>query len=486
MTRFANRTDAGRQLIPEVAKRLQGVPVVLAITPGGVTIGYELAIGLNAPLDVFLVHKVLAPGHEEMAIGCVTSRGARLLNDDAIANLTAVEVEDVLDLSRIESNRFDLHVTQAPLSALLDALRPVAQTLCAQRGNRFEITHDASLEDLSLRTDQTVLRQILLNLLSNAAKFTTQGSVTLRVSKPDATHIRFEVIDTGAGIPDDSLERIFGEFEQVRGAHQESLKGTGLGLSLVRRLSALLGGEVSVQSAVGQGSTFAITLPDRPTDDVRLGQRRVAGIHAAGGGRHGGQHRLPVGNCAADIGQHLFNAGLQAVQVGSIDPAVHFHMDHRLVRAVAGGRAYGTELLAIALDLEHRMDQQVRAQIPDLYRHADAVDQKRHVVIDDLDDGVHVLPAVVGHGRIEHPHPGLAAGPLVGEGRQVDDQPQPGLRIALGQVVIAQAGQEARVAVCPASLGWADNWSRMVVTMADVGATAAKAFIRLILRKTRG
>lgn len=87
MTRFANRTDAGRQLIPEVAKRLQGVPVVLAITPGGVTIGYELAIGLNAPLDVFLVHKVLAPGHEEMAIGCVTSRGARLLNDDAIANL---------------------------------------------------------------------------------------------------------------------------------------------------------------------------------------------------------------------------------------------------------------------------------------------------------------------------------------------------------------------------------------------------------------
>lgn len=87
MTQFKNRLDAGRQLTSEISKRLSGATVVLAITPGGVGIGHELALGVRAPLDVFLVHKVVAPGHEEMAIGCVTSRGARLLNADAIANL---------------------------------------------------------------------------------------------------------------------------------------------------------------------------------------------------------------------------------------------------------------------------------------------------------------------------------------------------------------------------------------------------------------
>ncbi len=228
---------------------------------------------LRTPLNAIIGYAELM--QEEVEEATPKELSGDLQNIQSSGRYLLALISDVLDLSRIESNRFDLHVTQAPLSVLLDALRPVGQTLCAQRGNSFEITHDDGLADINLSTDQTVLRQILLNLLSNAAKFTTQGSVTLRVTKPDATHIRFEVIDTGAGIPDDAMERIFGEFEQVRGAHQESLKGTGLGLALVRRLSALLGGTVTVQSVVGQGSTFGVTLP------AALGGREVDGTAAA-------------------------------------------------------------------------------------------------------------------------------------------------------------------------------------------------------------
>ncbi len=214
---------------------------------------------LRTPLNAIIGYAELM--QEELEEASPDELSGDLQNIQSSGRYLLALISDVLDLSRIESHRFDLHVTQAPLSALLDAVRPIAQTLCAQRGNSFTIERTDDLADTSLCTDHTVLRQVLLNLLSNAAKFTNQGSVTLRVSKPQATHICFEVIDTGAGIPEDALERIFGEFEQVRGAHQESLKGTGLGLSLVRRLSALLGGEVSVQSTLGEGSSFAVLLP---------------------------------------------------------------------------------------------------------------------------------------------------------------------------------------------------------------------------------
>ncbi len=216
---------------------------------------------LRTPLNAIIGYAELM--QEELEEASPDELSGDLQNIQSSGRYLLALISDVLDLSRIESNRFDLHITQAPIGTLLEALHPIGQTLCAQRLNSFTIEHNATIDALLVRTDQTVLRQILLNLLSNAAKFTERGSVTLRVSQPDATHIRFEVIDTGAGIPADALERIFGEFEQVRGAHQESLKGTGLGLSLVRRLSALLGGTVSVESVVGQGSTFSITLPDQ-------------------------------------------------------------------------------------------------------------------------------------------------------------------------------------------------------------------------------
>jgi signal transduction histidine kinase len=110
-----------------------------------------------------------------------------------------------------------------------------------------------------LSTDQDKVKQILMNLLSNAVKFTTAGSITITARHQDG-QVMVAVADTGIGIPAAALEHIFEEFRQVdSGIH--TYGGTGLGLSISRRLAALLGGDITVQSTVGVGSTFTLTLP---------------------------------------------------------------------------------------------------------------------------------------------------------------------------------------------------------------------------------
>ena len=211
---------------------------------------------------------------------------ARLLAQNPGRNLTAKQVEyanvihsagsdllqlinDILDLSKVEAGRMDIHAERFPLSALLEDVQATFQPLTAEKGLEFAV--EADLEaPTELRTDRQRLRQVLGNLLSNAVKFTEQGHVMLRVGRDPRTAGRtpgegeglvFSVADTGIGIAPENLSTIFGAFQQGDGTLSRRYGGTGLGLSIAREVGALLGGEITAESELGEGSTFTLYLP---------------------------------------------------------------------------------------------------------------------------------------------------------------------------------------------------------------------------------
>jgi signal transduction histidine kinase len=178
-------------------------------------------------------------------------------------------INDILDLAKIESGKMDLFVEEVDLRGVVeDALSSVRPT-CEHNGNR--LSADWALGEPTVRTDATKVRQVLVNLLTNAAKFTTAGDVTLRITRVGRS-VQLEVSDTGIGIPAEKLERLFQPFVQADASTTKRYGGTGLGLVLVRHLCTLLGGEVSVRSLPGAGSTFTATFLDQrgATADGRL------------------------------------------------------------------------------------------------------------------------------------------------------------------------------------------------------------------------
>ena len=177
----------------------------------------------------------------------------------ASANLLAL-VNDVLDLSKIEAGKLELHVEPFDLGELMQELEELASPLAAQRHNRLSVERPAG--QVTLRTDRGKLRQLLLNLLSNAAKFTEGGHIWLELGLEDAHRLRLAVRDTGIGMSPDALGRLFEPFEQVHDpALQHQYGGTGLGLALSRRFAQRLGGQLLVESTQDQGSTFTVERP---------------------------------------------------------------------------------------------------------------------------------------------------------------------------------------------------------------------------------
>jgi len=169
-------------------------------------------------------------------------------------------VNDVLDLSKIEVGRMDLEVESVDLDSVLDSVATVVEPAAEAKGLRVDVVVARDLP--KIETDPRHLRQILLNLVANAIKFTERGSVTV-VAKRAGDKISISVEDTGIGIAESNLDRIFEEFEQVRpsGRGDSMQRGTGLGLAIARKMARLLGGDVSVISHLGRGSCFTLLLP---------------------------------------------------------------------------------------------------------------------------------------------------------------------------------------------------------------------------------
>ena len=171
-------------------------------------------------------------------------------------------INAVLDLSKIEAGRMDLHLEEFSVAELVQDIGAVVQPLAEKNANRFDVT----CGDVGrLRADQTKLRQALLNLLSNAFKFTDHGVVALEVARertPDEREwLRFHVRDSGIGLTQEQMGRLFQEFSQAEASTASKYGGTGLGLALSRRLCRLMGGDITVESTPGQGSVFTVRLP---------------------------------------------------------------------------------------------------------------------------------------------------------------------------------------------------------------------------------
>ncbi|MDJ0705081.1 MAG: ATP-binding protein [Leptolyngbyaceae cyanobacterium MO_188.B28] len=193
--------------------------------------------------------------------------GLRIIQQSGAYLLTLIN--DVLDFTKIEARKMELYPREFSFSKFLDEIIGVIRLRSEEKGLSLQLLRQGALPS-RVYTDEKRLRQVLLNLLGNAVKFTERGHVTLRVSRvgeegPSTANtslqqaIQFEVIDTGGGISDEHLKTIFRPFEQV-GKIESRSEGTGLGLPISRRIVELLGGELEVKSQVGQGSTFGFTI----------------------------------------------------------------------------------------------------------------------------------------------------------------------------------------------------------------------------------
>jgi PAS domain S-box-containing protein len=171
-------------------------------------------------------------------------------------------INDVLDLSKIEAGRIDTEQSATDLPQLLTDLRYVIGETARRKGLALNMSIDPHLP-LRVVLDGRHLRQVLLNLLGNAIKFTTDGEVSLTVAAYEEAALRFMVSDTGPGIPADELTRIFDAFTQTESG--AAAGGTGLGLTISRHLLEIMGGELNVDSVVGEGSRFYFTLPLVPS-----------------------------------------------------------------------------------------------------------------------------------------------------------------------------------------------------------------------------
>lgn len=228
------------------------------------TMSHELRTPLNAVV-----------GYSEMLIEDAEERGEQSVVADlnkilgAARHLLAL-ISDILDLSKVEAGRMELSLEMFEIDPLLDNVVATIQPLVAKNRNSLVVERQPTLG--RMRSDLTKLRQSLFNLLSNACKFTEAGKVTLRARSEGPDWLSFEVADTGIGMTPEQLGRLFQAFSQADDSTSRKYGGTGLGLMLTRNFCRLLGGDVSVLSRPGEGTTFTIRLPRYTAETSPLGE----------------------------------------------------------------------------------------------------------------------------------------------------------------------------------------------------------------------
>ena len=203
-------------------------------------------------------------GYSEMLLEEAEDTGEKWMEPDLQKILSSAKhllqlINDILDLSKIEAGRMTVFLEPVDIAQTAKDVAATVEPLVAKNGNKFELhcAPDAGL----MRTDLTKLRQTLFNLLSNASKFTENGKITLAINgRPDGM-VSFAVTDTGIGMTPEQMGKLFGEFVQADASTTRKYGGTGLGLAISRKFCRMLGGDITVESAPGKGSTFTAILP---------------------------------------------------------------------------------------------------------------------------------------------------------------------------------------------------------------------------------
>jgi PAS domain S-box-containing protein len=240
---------------------------------------------LRTPLNAII-------GYSEILVEEASDR-----NDDAsVSDLKKIQsagkhllglINDILDLSKIEAGRMDIYLEQVYLTKLVDEVKTIVLPMIGKNNNRLVI--DCPKNIGTLRTDLTKLKQNLINLLSNAAKFTENGEVKLslkRTSGDDGIkRIRFAVSDTGIGMSEEQLGKLFQSFTQADSSTTRNFGGTGLGLTITRHFCTMLGGTVEADSQPGQGSTFTMVLPDQTTQPAHAAPAELRVARRGAGSR---------------------------------------------------------------------------------------------------------------------------------------------------------------------------------------------------------
>ena len=233
------------------------------------------AVTANATKSAFLAnmsHELRTPmnaiiGYSEMLSEDAEDDGLDDMLED-LSKITAAGkhllslINDILDLSKIEAGKMDLFLETFPIAEMMKDVSNTAVSLVEKNNNKSELIVAEDAGDMY--ADMTKIRQVLFNLISNAAKFTKDGTISLIASREirgELPWIRFAISDTGIGIPEDKIDKIFQEFSQADESTTKDYGGTGLGLTLTKRFCEMMGGEITVESEVGVGSSFIIALP---------------------------------------------------------------------------------------------------------------------------------------------------------------------------------------------------------------------------------
>jgi CheY-like chemotaxis protein/two-component sensor histidine kinase len=173
-------------------------------------------------------------------------------------------INDVLDLVKIEAGRMEINFSPVDVREIITWVVEETSSLAAEK--KLDVSVAIEDEVITIESNPVKLRQVLLNLVSNALKYTERGKVTISAARVGENQLALRVQDTGVGIPEEMQERIFEAFYQVDGGYTRKAGGTGLGLAIVSQLTGLLGGEVELKSVPGQGSTFTVLLPVRQSE----------------------------------------------------------------------------------------------------------------------------------------------------------------------------------------------------------------------------